>query len=49
MDFCELGSVRDMIETTNKVLNEDQIKVRHRRRRRPPNHAMLSCESHARG
>jgi serine/threonine protein kinase len=26
MDFCELGSVRDMIETTNKVLNEDQIK-----------------------
>lgn len=28
MDFCELGSVRDMIETTNKVLNEDQIKVR---------------------
>ena len=28
MDFCELGSVRDMIETTNKVLNEEQINVR---------------------
>lgn len=34
MDYCGLGSIRDMIETLNKTLDEEQVKIIKKREKR---------------